>query len=239
MTLIKNRYVATDSDIAKLTTDHLGALETAIATRGTYLRALVATAQAELGAEPRLAAPRGRLAKLSPEDAAKQLEALQRVHERFYAVVTKTAGEGLSGKGAADELNRRTNFARTALYAARTWLRAGNDLTALVVPKLTKATLAVRSTQRVASPRRLKTRVENLSKAVMSAMMELETVDKPGAVAELETLMGQLTARLIELGGTETRDPKRAVAERRPLRVGSTRFFPTETQVLRQTARPS
>lgn len=235
-----NRVHITDADIAKLTRDYLNAVSTAAGSRITYLRALVETTIREIGATPRTSPPRGRQTKMTPETTASQLAALQATHERFYAIVIKVASEDLPAKDQAAELNRRTNFARTALYSARLWVRAGNDLTVLVVQNLTKAALAVKTTPRAASARQLRGRVERRSKAVMAAILALEDTDKAAAMAELNTLMGQLASRLISLeGGSATTDPKIAAAEHRPLRVGTTVFTPTETQILRQQARPS
>ena len=228
MTTLENRnFIATPADIRTLAAARLAAAG-ALDTSGTsYLRAVVATTVAELGGEPRINATK-RAAKLTAEGKAAQLAALQTVHERFYAIVTEVSSEGLpGGKAKALELNRRTNFARTAFRAARNWIRAGNDLTAVPPGRVTKRALDVPAPTRKAGPRRVRARVEARAKALSEALATLASVDKVAAIGELETLMGRLAAQLHGLTPGTTADPKQAMAEHRTLRTkGGALFFP-------------
>lgn len=238
MTTLENRnFVATPADIKALAAARLGAAGTVENTGTSYLRALVATTISELGSEPRVNASK-RAPKLKAEDRAKQLAALQGVHERFYAIVTEVCSEGLpSGKAKALELNRRTNYARTAYRAARNWIRASNDLTAVPPAKVTKRALDVPAAPRKPTASRVRGRVEASAKALAEALATLAGLDKVAAVGELETLMGQLAAQLRTLvPGSITTDPRQAAAEHRPLRAkGGALFFP----VAQSEARPS
>ena len=49
----------------------------------------------------------------------------------------------------------------------------------------------------------------------------------------------QLATQVLNLSGRPTKDAQEAASQHKPLRVRSTLFVPTETQVVRQTANPS
>lgn len=230
-----------ETTVRDLTTAYINALATRDGTRTTYLRTLVEETQRELGAQPRTNNATKR-SRLSDDDRARQLAALAAVHARFYVIILAVVEDSLkdvASKDRAREKNRRANFARTALYAARLYVRAGKDITALAPAKLSKSTLAVAAPTPVRTPRRLKNRVERASKAFVKSILELGEADKQAAVSELDTLIGIMANQLAALGVPMARDAKQAAAEHRPYRQGSTLFVPSETMVIRQTARPS
>lgn len=240
-TLEARNYVANDADIRTLAKAHKSASEAMRNVPRVYHRAIVATTIHELGVAIRVRF--GKVQKLKPEEQTTQLAALQKVHDRFYAIVLEEESEGLpAGKGRAQELNRRTNYARTALRAARNWIKAGNDLTSVAPGRITKGSLDVTPRARIPSPGRVKKRAEKASKLTVATLMELATVDKVAAAQEMELLIGQLQTQLLELGtSTPTRDPKQAIAEHRLLRAkGGALFMPmTQTQVIRSQENPS
>lgn len=217
-----------NQEISNLTSSILKA-DTKISNgRVTYLRALIEATQEALGGQRNA-------------DTQIQLAALREVHERFYAVVLRVAGEFVP-KGTRDrpiELHRRANFARTALSSVRRYARAGKDIGAIAAAKASKASLDVQGKPRPQTPKRLKARAESRSKAFIAALMELADADKASAVEELQLAMGQMTTQMMALGLVVTKDAAQAVAEHRPLRIGKTTFMPTETQVIRGMARPS
>lgn len=135
MSLESKHYIATPADIATLTRAYSEAIDASSNVRGHYFRALIATTQAELGSKPRQ-----RSAEASPtleaEGIRTQLAAVDAVHERFYAVVLDTVN------GNADERNRRSNFARSAVSTVRAYVRAGFDITLVAAARATKAALA-------------------------------------------------------------------------------------------------
>lgn len=197
--------------------------------RTTYLRAVVKGAQEELGTK------RG-------QEAAVQLTALRTVHDRYYELVLRIAEEYVpkGTKGRSVELHRRANFARTAVSALRTHVRAGGDLVSLSVDKVTKGMLKSRAGPvRPPSIRRLKAKAEVQSKALVATLIGLADTDKASAVEELQLLLGQITTQLVGLGVIATKDAATALAEHRPLKVGSMLFIPTATQVMRQRINPS
>lgn len=229
-----------ETAVRDLTIAHINALTTGESTRTTYLRTLIEETQRELGVEPR--ANNAKRAKLDDTERARQLAALAAVHGRFAVIINDVIEPTLKdipSKDRANERNRRNNFARTAVYAARLYVRAGKDLTGLASGKLSKSAMAVELIPLPLTPRRLKNRVERASKALVTSLLELGEADKGGALAELETLMGIMASQLAELGGTVARDVNRATAEHKPFRKGSTLFVPTQTTILRQQARPS
>lgn len=229
-----------ETTIRELTTGYIESITTIETTRVTYLKVLVEETQRELGAPIRK--NNARPHKIAPEETARQLGALSTVHERFSVIVNEVVEKSLADVPAKErvaERNRRSNFARTAVYAVRLYVRAGKDLTALAPAKVSKSTLAVPVAPKTRSPRRLRTRVERASKAFVTALLELSESDKTAAIAELDTLIGIMANQLAALGVPMASDAKHAAAEHRPFQQGSTLFVPTQTTIIRQRANPS
>jgi hypothetical protein len=217
MDISKYDYVAKPTEIAELTHAIIASETVVFEGRATYLRALVGTTQAELPADGKA-------------DKAATLGALEAVHTRFYEAVTKAVQADTPPRVAdrAKLVNRRTNFARTALYAVKAWVRAGNDLAKLKAKNVTKGALAVPRKPRAVTAGRLVKRVEKLSTRLMAEMLALMETDKPTAIREIETLAGSLAHQLEELGVHATR-----------MRGGKMYVPLSASQVLRQEARPS
>src|SRR5487761_521159 len=179
----------TDSDVRTLAEHYVTALAGGENVRQTYLRVLAARTIQALGAPLRANNAKG--GKLTEEEQTPPMAALEATHATLYAIVTAVADDSLAdvpSKDRALERNRRTNFARTALYAIRAYVKAGRDLTALAPARITKPALAVRATPAQASPKRLRSRVARLSKGFMAAVLELAENDQQGAAAELDTI---------------------------------------------------
>lgn len=231
-----------DNTIRALTSAYIQALATGAETRTTYLRALVDASIREMGEEPRANSVRKGVKSIGQEEQARQLAAVAAVHARFYIIVNEVVDASLSDVPSKDhplERNRRTNFARTALYAVRLFIRAGKDLTAIAPQRVTKSALVVEVRPTVRSPVRLKSRVERASKAFVTALLELGEADQAAARAELDTLLGIMANQAAALGEAPARDLKRAVAGHKPFKSGSTLFVPTQTTIIRQQANPS
>lgn len=204
-----------------------------------YLRTLVSDIQTDLGGTPRLRS--GKAARLNEEERAAHLEAVTKVHVRFYEEVTAEARTRVGG-GAdkAKRLNAMTNWARTALRDVRGYVRAGNDLRTLATGKLTRNQLRVKTTPRPLGAAALRRRLVDRGKEAIAAALELIDTDPAAARAELELLLAQLATQLMNLsGGRPTKDADEAERQHRPLRVKSTVFVPTETQIVRSQANPS
>lgn len=228
-------YVASDADIEALVKQVLSASQDVESGRATYLRSLVATTQNELGAKPRVRSS-GKIPKLTPEQIEGQLAALAKTHARFYEHVVKVASADIpAGKTQALELNRRTNFARSAVSTVRGWIKDGNDITAVAAVRVTKAQLAVRAGPRKARPpnvKRLKAAAERQSKGLIKTLLELAESDKEAAIAELNVLMGVIGDQIMAMGVHATRDAAEAARTQRPLRIKGTMFMPTQTQMV-------
>lgn len=218
--------MATNEQVTLITQTILSGLDAASNGRVTYLRALIDTTQEELGNK-------------KGQEPGTQLLALEAVHKRFYEVVLAAADPFVpkGTKNRAVELHNKVNFARTAVSALRSHIKAGGDV-AVLKGTTTKATLRTREgPPRPMTARRWKVRTERQSKLLMAALMQLADIDKQAAVNEMQLVLGQITSQLVSLGVISTTDQAVAVAEHRPLRVGKTLFVPTDTQVLRAQAR--
>lgn len=231
-----------DNAIRAMTSAYIQSLATGAETRTTYLRTLVDASIRELGIEPRANSVRKGAKSINQEEQARQLAAVAAVHARFYLIVNEVVDASLADVPSAEhtlERNRRTNFARTALYAVRLFIRAGKDLTAVAPKRVTKSALAVESRPPVRSPVRLKSRVERASKVFVTALLELGEADQSAARAELDTLLGIMANQAAALGAPPARDLKSAVAQHKPFSSKGTLFIPTQTTILRQQANPS
>lgn len=230
-TLESRGHVATEDDIRTLASDFVAALSSANGSKLHYLRALIGTTVHELGAPSRQRSIQG--AKIKDDDVRTQhLAALESVHGRFYTVIKETTAKELAhlpsaGGKRGDEVNRKCNYARTALYAIRGWMRAGNDITTLAPGKVTKESLDIPNRpRRRPSTSRLTTRAESQTRMLFATMKTLAAVDKEAAAGELDALMKRIAAMAVELRGAATKDPRRASAEGVPLRAAGQLFMP-------------
>lgn len=187
------KYVATLEDVARITRDVLEAHKLRTGGVATYLSSLIATTIAELGENPRQRAG-GSTGKLSAEETAEQLAALQTVSDRFYAVVVKTAREKIDtpDKGGLI-LNKRTGFARSSLSTVRKWVRHGNDITSLVPGRTTKAALYIPSRRKGGpSPKVLGNRSRRFAVGLETALKALAAADRGAAVEEWERVKAHM-----------------------------------------------
>jgi hypothetical protein len=209
MDISANDFNATPVEIGQLTRVLLAGTNAVDTGRVTYLRCLVDTTQRAMKLKAKIRPGRERSLEQAERDA--QFAALIVTHEAFYgAVVKAVTEEGAKGK----ELNRQTNFARTALYAVRTWLRAGHDLGHLIPSQVTKTALHVEREIRPLSPRRMLSRVERESKKLFASVIGLIEVDPKAAVTEIGALVGQLEHELTQLTKKAPKEKVRAVARR-------------------------
>lgn len=233
MTSLENRdYVATPADIESLTRTLITAAFQDLQSRATYLKALVATAQAELGLPIRQRAARVSL-ELTAEDTKAQIAAVESVHARFYdAVLTalKAAPADITipARQRKKAFHARANFTRTAKSTLRAWLRCGHDLRALTAARVTKGSLARELPARSAlTAKALKRRTLGLADRLLELVGETAKTDKDGAVSSLGTVMSLLAQQMAEFGGSMTTKPEIAVRDGRPFKRGSAVFWPT------------
>jgi hypothetical protein len=225
-TLEGKGFVASDADVKALASGIIGSGDAVLAGRGFYLSALLATTQHAIG-EP---IKKRRAGRIDADTIKEQIAALLATHERFYAIVLSVAEKSVpaDAKERPIAINRKTNFARTALYSLRTYVKAGNDLLPLVPASTTKLMLTVVRTPKPVSAKRLRSRVEKQSATVLASVAALGAVDASAAINDLMLLKAQLDDELAKL---------RAAA---PKARGKPHVFnPTETHVARQMANPS
>lgn len=180
--------------LARRTVDGRQAIVTA---RGEYLRALVETAQADLGGKA---------------DQTAQLSALKLVHRRFYPVVQEatTTPDIAPAKHMLPaerrrrslERNRRTNFARSAYGTIRRWLRAaGNDLMRLDAQRVTKSQLlneAPPTRKHALTSERIQTRAGKLTGQLVMFAKAVAKADQAQAVEVLREAIDRLRKQLAE-----------------------------------------
>lgn len=187
--------------LARETVDGRRALNNA---RGEYLKALVGTAQAEIGD-----------AKL---DQAAQRSAVSSVSQRFQEYVMEAiatdeilAAAGIARKDIADERNRRLNFVRTNLHAVRRWLRApGHDLMKLDAAKVTKQQLlrdAPPANKHVLTRKRVQSKYDTQIKKLLDFLKATREYD-PNLAADLAVRATRWFSRYIAPPDVEA-SPKR------------------------------
>lgn len=197
-----------------------------LAARGAYFRALIETAQADLGG------------KAGREG---QHTAVRAVHRRFYPIVQESiatdaiiAAAGFARKDIALERNRRLNFARSSHGTIQRWLRVeSHDLMKLDAQKVTKSQLANEAPptrKQALTPKRVKARAGRLIDEFLGYTRQIAKADQDQANAVAQDALDQLIKLIARLGIEKktTTNANVAAQEMRPLRVGSMVFWPTE-----------
>lgn len=169
--------------------------------KNAYLKALAATAQAELE---------------KAADPEAQRRCVNAVHKRFKAVVIETiatdeilAAAGFPRKEIARERNRRTNFVRTAHGALRRWLRVqGHDLAKLDAGRLTKKQLeeeAPSPKPQAYNSKRARARVEISAARFLTNTRRLVQNEPQFANAVIGSAMRHLVEQLESAAGADPR----------------------------------
>jgi hypothetical protein len=219
----------TESEIRTLARETVDGRQKTLQARGAYFRALIETAQADLGGT-------------AGQDG--QLAAVRAVHHKFYPVVWKAIASddilvaaGFPKKDVGLERNRRLNFARSAYGTIKRWLKAdGHDLMKLDANKVSKSQLerdAPPPKRHALTPRRINARAKKHLSDLVSFTREIAKVDQDQANAVAQDALDQLI-KLIARLGTErktTTDAHVAASEMRPLRVGGKVFWPMELRI--------
>jgi hypothetical protein len=221
--LESKNYVAAPEDIIAITRESLDATERSQEVRGTYLRALIGTTQNELGLamgkRKRIQAP------MTEEETKRQLEAMERVHERFYKsvldVVTKhPIREEETGMKREVLYSRRANFARSSKSTLRAWLLSANDIRTLTASKVTKYALTAeiverRGPQQARAPSekfltRFATRIIDRVKKAQSTEQQVRL---------LEVVIQQLVSGLLDMGVQTTTNLEEALRDHKLLQT--------------------
>lgn len=200
LTKIQNaKFLASDTDIEAMARDRQSATHSEAVITGTYLRVLAAHLAHE--------APGVKRRRLTDADVTQHLAALRSINNRCYAavsraVITSDVADSTKLPRAdrairAQERNRRTNYARTAVSALRRYVEAGGDVRNLDVPTITKGHLRARAARmKPAAPAVTATRLErharNLAEKLTADVRALGKLDLQQAAALVTALVEQI-----------------------------------------------
>lgn len=204
-----------DDDIDALVTQFIEAQNALITAKGTYLKVLLATTQAELHLKPRKVRAR-RLEALPAPDVPVHVMALESVHKRFY--VKLLAGYKAKGLLPA-EVNKKTSFARSYKSVVRTWIRSGRNIGSLAAGTITRDALLLQ-------PKRSKgARMPKLLRSIDRRVRAL-AIDRKTRVETAQALTTLASSLLIEAGVRGERNTSRAFQRRSPLVTSAGTFLP-------------
>lgn len=197
--LESKHFIASPTDVEVITKAVLDAQSNNAGGRADYFSALLGTTIHALGVAPRqrqVANP----AKIPEKVWSKHMTALEEQNEIFYGTVMKAAREFLGANYDPLLLNKRTNFARSAVTTIRTWIKAGNDITLLVPGKVSKSELGkAAKKQKRTSPKVLSNRVRKYSDRFLLTVAKLGESDATVARAALEEAKASIQQTLDKL----------------------------------------
>lgn len=229
MTIESQNFVASTTDIEKLAGSILDADQASVSGRGAYLKALVATTQSELGQTPRQR--NARAEQMNAEQIAAQLKVFEAIFVRFHDAVVRVAKNTLPDPD-ADMLRQRTGFSRSAGSTVRGFIRAGNDIKALAVGKITKASLAVPRTRRTMTVNAMKKRAERLVGELKSVARNLLAANKDIATETFKPVIAML-ATMSGLTDVDVKDTNEAMEKGVPFATRTDVFVPIDLSSIR------
>lgn len=210
------------ADIDRLAGEIIDSTQSALLGRGRYLKALIATTQAELGASPRQRNVKA--ARLTAAEVAEHLTAFQRVYERFHEVVVRVAAATVPAPD-AEMICQRTGFSRSAGSTVRGYIRAGNDIRALAAHKATKAALATPVRKRKANADVLRRRAERTAAELERIAKGLVSADREGAAETLRPILARI-ANAIGATSHPARTIEKAAEDGAPFATKDAIFVP-------------
>lgn len=222
MSIETKNFIATPTDIEKLAADIIDGVQRSETGRGTYLRALVATTQAQLQSPVRQRTVK--MAKLSPDDMITHLKAFNTIAQTFYGVVLQVAKATVPDPD-TKLIRQRTGFARSAASTVRGFIRAGNDVRALAAHRVTKSGLASPLRKRKPTPDVLKRRAVTAGSGLEKIARELYALNPQ----EAHDVLGPMITKLVKAAGLAqhaTKDPQEAQADGRPWTAKGSVFVP-------------
>lgn len=225
-----NTKAWTVGEIRNLARQTVEGKEKVLAARGEYFRALVGTAQTDLGGK-------------ADQDA--QRAAVKAVHRKFYEAVWDAIATDeillaaeIPRKRLGVERNRRLNFARSSHGTIQRWLRAeGHDLMKLDAKNVSKSQLdkeAPPTRKHALTTKRIKARAGKLLDNLLGFARMVAKADQAQAVVLVQQAIEQLAKLQAATTASKlTTDVKVAANESRPLRLGGTVFWPTDIRAKR------
>lgn len=187
---VKNYIAKTAADIEKVAAGIIDGDIQAATSRGTYLKMVVATVQAELDSPPRQNTRK--VAKLDAPSITAHMTAFQAVAERFYKAVVRVAQNTVPAPD-ANLVRSRTAFARSAASTVRGYIRGGNDIRALAAARTTKASLATPHKRRKASVAAMARRAQRMATELTALVKTLDAADHGEAVKAMAPIVEGLS----------------------------------------------
>lgn len=236
---VKHNYVLSAAQVGELARELFASMQVVTGINASYLRILIAGVQSELGTL-RLRAAKGGMGKISDEDKAKQLAALESVEGQYYvaivdAIITEDIADN-SRLGKEErarrslERNRRTNFARSAKSTVASYIKAGFDIKSISVTTITKRAMyeMVQATKQAepVKPESVAKSLETAGSRVEEIAAQLCDMDAEAARQQIEKLLGHLTALLVKTGAKPTDKPADAFNRCVPLQTKAGIFWP-------------
>lgn len=230
-------YVASVADIEALTQSTLTAEREAQGAQGTYLKALIATTQSELGFA---ISKKARIAPtMDDAETKRQLAALESVHTRFYEAVLKAvqAAPLLDEQRHVDRkliYARRANFARSSKSTLRAWINSGNNLRGLLAAKATKYMLIGETQQRSGVGRKRAMSEKQATASATRLLVAIQASPDPAvALKLLEAVISRLVIGLQELGVGTAPKLDVAIREHKLVRTAAGVFWPAQVEEAR------
>jgi hypothetical protein len=233
MSIETNQYVATAADVEKLAHTILEAEIASTGARGTFLKAVVGTTQAELGSQPRMRNTKAD--RLNDETTAEHLKAFEAVSKRFTEAVNKAA-QAMEPKPDVDMMRSRTAFARSALSTVRGFIRAGNDIRALAAHKVTKAMLSTPKAKRKFTVDALKRRAVSMADQLTTIAKNLQAANNAEARETITNILAQL-AGAAGLTAHTSKDPEKAMELGEAFHTKTGVFLPISLDAVREQRR--
>ncbi|HEX2615847.1 MAG TPA: hypothetical protein VHL10_10170, partial [Nitrososphaera sp.] len=239
-------YLLSVSQVGLLAKELVQAQATISGVNASYLRVLTAGVQHDLVGNVRLRAARNALDKPDADQIDKQLKSVEKIHDLYYAaIVAEVIDDTIKDNPRLQkeernrrslERNRRTNFARSAKSTLVSYIKAGFDVTALVIPTLTKRSIyeAVQATRPSDSESTKASVLRKFDAAVDSVQAAAKALcerDAEAAREKLQALLSTITALLVGTGVQPVNKASVAVANRVPFREGRNIFWPTDHTV--------
>lgn len=209
MSIESKGYVATVADIHALCVQRIESSNIFSESRTTYLRALIATTQAELGIKPQgIRTSKGE----ADADTIKQhADALSIVQDRFYEAVQAAAKavaiDPSDTRSRVDVVASRLVFARSAYSTVRAWIvRGKHSLASINASKAVKYKMAEDTPKREARPggkplTRFKPAVIMRSaQSMLDRIVEAGKTDREAAIGALQDVLNLLTHGFDDLG---------------------------------------
>jgi len=230
MSIETNQYIATATDVEKLAHTILEADIASSGARGTFLKAVVGTTQAELGSPPRMRNVKSE--KLNEETTKAHLAAFEAVAKRFTEAVNKVA-QAMEPKPDADMMRSRTAFARSSLSTVRGYIRAGYDIRTLAAHKVTKAALATPKAKRKFSVDALKKRAISMAEQLTNITKNLQAANSVEARETINIIMAQL-AKAAGLTAHTSKDVEKSIEAGEAFHTKTGVFFPINLAAIRE-----